>query len=221
MGTIEEFKNQLKLRPKTYQEAKLHSKNIDLLLGFQCEAIEKALSQDKDSFLNSHENQYWYGLDSQSLQTPYSEIVDMIECVKPKSGDSWVDLGAGYGRMGLVLSVLAPETKFLGFEFVANRVAEGVRIYKKWNLNLAKLSETNLADRQFELPEADVYFVYDFGSRQDFDRLLEKMGAMARQKEITLIARGRGVRNWIMMDYPWLHSSVAPEHYSTWSLFRS
>ena len=41
-----------------------------------------------------------------------------------------VDLGAGYGRMGLVIAKHYPTLSFWGVEYVAERVAEGNRVFQ-------------------------------------------------------------------------------------------
>jgi hypothetical protein len=168
---------------------------------------------------NSEQN-FWQGLDIQSLQTPYSEILEMIQVIDPKDGDTWVDLGAGYGRMGISLGFLKPNVNFLGFEYVSERVQEGQRNFKLWNIKNAELKMADIAADDFVLPEAEVYFIYDFGSQKDVYKVLEKLRRQAAKKEIKLIARGRGMRNWIFMDFPWL-SIKTPQHFTNWSIFTS
>lgn len=204
-----------------YALAKSQAKILDELLGFDCTRIEQDLFaiHQGQNILSSQ--QFWYGLDIQSMQTPYSELVEMVKYLKPKPGDLWLDLGAAYGRMGIVLAWLEPMIKFVGYEYVQERVDEGNRIYKQWDLSFARLEQKNLASQDFKLELADLYFVYDFGSKADVYCILEQLKKISINKPIQVIARGRGIKNWIYQDCPWLYDIKPPEHFNNWSLFRT
>lgn len=143
----------------------------DLLLGFRTHEIEKSLYEKarlkrpegshKTWGHYLHEgNQTWVGLDPETLQTPYLELKEMCELLKPKTNSTLVDLGAGYGRLGLVLEALYPTTSFCGYEYVSERVEEGKRIFKALNLAKAELHVQDLTADFFCLPPADYYFHY-------------------------------------------------------------
>lgn len=206
---------------ETYEFNKIKSLEIDQLLDFKCQTIEDALLDKEQENIFSSSQQFWYGLEVQSMQTPYLELADMIRILKPGKNDTWIDLGAAYGRLGIVINILMPEMKFIGYEFVQNRVTEGNRIYSKWAFNNSQLIQADISTDQFNIEEADLYFIYDFGSQKDIYRVLEKLRIIALKKPIKIIARGRGVKNWILMDFPWLYDINPPEHYLNWSLFRS
>src|SRR4051812_34409693 len=55
-----------------------------------------------------HGQQTWIGLEFQVFLTPYDELERMLDVLKPAPGEKFVDLGAGYGRMGLILHELFP-----------------------------------------------------------------------------------------------------------------
>lgn len=210
------------LSPKiSYGEAKAEAAKLDKILGFDFESVEKKLSVENSRQDRTTAKQFWIGLDIQSLQTPYSEVIEMIEELKPQADDLWIDLGAGYGRLGVALGFLKPTVKFLGYEFIESRVTEGNRIFTKWGLENSKLIQADLASDSFDLQNADVYFLYDFGSQADFYLIIEKLRQIASQKQIKVIARGRGIKNWILLDFPWLGTMNAPAHFRNWSLFRS
>jgi hypothetical protein len=194
---------------------------MDRILGFESKQIEDKLYDKGSMGPTEAPQELWYGLDIQSLQTPYSEILDMIDYLDPSPGDKWVDLGAGYGRMGVVLGFLRPMVRFSGFEFVPERANEGNRIFNKWKLGMSQITQANIANYDFEIPEADLYFIYDFGSKYDVYKVLFKIKNLAKSKSVRVIARGRGIRNWISMDFPWLSEINQPYHTPTWSAFRS
>ncbi|MFN8790427.1 MAG: hypothetical protein ACK5Y2_03115 [Bdellovibrionales bacterium] len=204
-----------------YGAAKDQARRLDELLAYNCDAIEKALFESHSGSSAFPQQQYWFGLDLQSLQTPYSELVEMIKSLNPQVGDLWLDLGAAYGRLGVVLGFLRPGVRFVGYEYVDERVEEGSRIFKFWNLRQAKMRQVDLASKGFELGRAQVYFLYDFGSKRDVYSVLEKLRLQAQQGPICVVARGRGVRQWILQDFPWLSSQESLSPYPNWTVFQS
>lgn len=207
-----------------YLESKSVSQEIDDLLGLNCNEVEKVILQKENARHFSEmgiEKQMWVGLDIQGLQTPYAEILQMLNFVQPLKGEHWIDLGAGYGRMGYVMGFIFPEVKFTGYEIVVERVHEGQRILKQWDLQNALLFCTDIAAVDFALPMADVFFIYDFGTQKDIEQCMEYLKKIAKQKKITVIARGRGIRNWIYQSHPWLFTAQEPKNFENWSLFRT
>lgn len=209
------------IEPEDLAAARHQSSQIDDILGFHCGPIEDKLFNENLDHIFSSKRQLWYGLDLQTMQTPYSEMVAMIKELSPQPGEKWVDLGAAYGRMGVVLGILKPLVYFVGYEYVPERVSEGNRIFSDWKLPQAKMHKADLSDSRFELEQADVYFLYDFGSKEDVYSILEQLRQRALNKSIKVIARGRAVKGWILADCPWLYDRVAPIHTNYWSCFQS
>jgi hypothetical protein len=218
---LNSINEELLIVPSDHVQAKLQAQKIDQMFGYKCEEIERNLHVAHQKYFTNPEKQLWHGLDLQSMQTPYSEMVAMIKHFDPASQDIWVDLGAAYGRMGLVLGILRPGVRFIGYEFVLERVLEAQRIYQQWHVSLSTMTCIDLATEDFILPKADVYFIYDFGSKKDVFAVLEKLRLQAQKNSISVIGRGRGIKNWILLECPWLHEIVAPEHFLNWSVFRS
>lgn len=221
---IDRIHQLLSEQPTSYLAAKLHSAQLDQLLDYHYQPVEEALirkSKEESQLKNELEKQKWIGLDIQSMQTPYSEILEMINVIQPKETDHWIDIGAAYGRVGVVLALMRPQMRFSGYEIVTERVVEANRIYRKWNFQNTIVYESDLADPKASIPSADLYFIYDFGSRKDADIVIEKLRLLALNKPIQVIARGRGIKNWIMMDYPWISQMKPPKHFNHWSWFQS
>ncbi len=224
MISIHDLIYELMTLPNDYKEAKIQAEKIDLLFGFNFSQIEKNLILKKEKLEkeNDHQSrQFWIGLDVQSLQTPYSEIVRMIQFIKPKPNDVWMDLGAGYGRLGLILGLICSDVNFYGYEYIQERVQEGNRIRQDWQIQNGALVQADLISDVIDFEKGDVFFLYDFGSREDVYLVLKKLKDVACKKSIQVIARGRGVKNWIMIDFPWLAQVNEPQHFENWSLFRS
>jgi hypothetical protein len=203
---------------ESYEASRSHSQALDHRLGFEIERIENALlARARDvNPEGSHTSwgasihqgkQTWVGLSHQTLQTPYSELKRMCEHLQLSSG-LMVDLGAGYGRMGLVLQGLYPEMKFLGYEYVGERVREGNRIFEKYSCPNACLVEQDLTDPEFKLPEADYYLIYDYGTVAHIRHTLKQLEVLADRKKFKLIARGKGTRSLIEYEHPWLTAQL-------------
>ncbi len=207
------------------------SKDVDRYFGLEIGSIESSLLDEAKSMrpqgvmANFSEALYqgyevWIGLDPQVLNTPYEELVEICQHLKPSPRELMVDLGAGYGRLGLVLKFYFPETRFIGIELVRVRVEEGQRILKKWNCNNAVLLCQDLMDEDLVLPSADYYFIYDFGKVAHIRRILKKLEKLADHQHFKVIARGKGVRSLIEHEHKWLTSLnkvYHQEHFSVYS----
>lgn len=201
----------------------LPSQDLDKLLGFRVYEIEKDLLERarlKDPAGNHHTwgaslhegNQTWVGLHPETIQTPYAELVRVCEKLELKKGERVVDLGAGYGRLGIVLRELYPGVEFLGIEYVPERVAEGKRVH---GLNLI---QGDLTRSEFFPEEANHYFIYDFGKVSHMRELLKKLSVVADRKRITITGRGKGIRSLISHEFLWLTPFYEEEHFSIYSV---
>jgi hypothetical protein len=208
----------------------LPSEQIDRHFGFNVAAIEAALLQkardlgpgNVHSWGHSlHEgNQTWVGLHPETLQTPYSELCQMMRHLEPFEGHL-VDLGAGYGRMALVLASFNQHATFTGFELVKERVIEGQRVLENLGLVRAKLFQQDLVASDFKMPVADAYFLYDYGKVHHIRHTLEQLKAVADHKTFKVIARGKGCRSLIDYEHPWLsqvYSAIHEENFSIYSM---
>lgn len=197
-----------------YERHKQISEEVDRTLGFrfdECEAPIRARTTTQEN---------WSHLSPQIFQTPYSELEEIIERVDPgKKSLVWADLGAAYGRLGIVLAAIRPTARFIGIELEPERVQEARRIFLSLNLQQAEIQAANL--EEIPLPEADVYFIYDFGTQAAVDRSIEQLRERARTHPIVVIGRGRRIRDTIEGRHPWLGSVVAPEHTAHYSIYRS
>ena len=210
----------------------LSSPEIDNFLGFKINEIErelflraKALTPEGNvhslGHVLHHGNQTWVGLDPQTLNTPYEELKKMCDHLDPKAGSHMVDLGAGYGRLGIVLSILHPDVRFTGYELVSERVEEGARVFQEIGYELGELKTADLTSDEFKLPEAEYYFIYDFGKVSHIREILKLLEKLALKKNFKIIARGKGVRSIIDHEHPWLNDVypvIREENFSIYSM---
>lgn len=202
---------------RSYADQKADSEVLDRALGLDVEGVERVV---RARYKNPEGQEFWLQLDISSLLTPYGEFYEIIKAISPSQGDLWVDLGAAYGRLGFALSEAAPATRFLGFESVNERVMEGSKMLDKHAPN-AKLICQDISLRSWSPPIAHVYFIYDFGSRTAIAKIIEDLRLIAREHSITVIGRGRAVRDHIEQCAPWLSQVVSPVHRERYSIYRN
>lgn len=194
--------------PTTHDLSKRHlSSQIDLQLGFNIKQIEeilqtraKQIAPDKqfDQWGPSlHDGaQTWIGLDFQILQTTYHDLKNLFDILHPKAHEKIIDLGAGYGRLGIFLHHFYPMTEFLGLELVEERVKEGNRILSELG-SFGKKMETCDLSKISQLPEGDIYFIYDFGSIEHITKILEMLKYTPKKM---LVVKGRIARQVMLKD---------------------
>jgi tRNA A58 N-methylase Trm61 len=186
------------------------SSEIDLALGFNIKKIEEKLRTealniklgtlfDEWGPILHNGAQTWVGLDFQILQCSYHDLKTLFETIKLKPHQTVVDLGAGYGRIGIFMHWFYRHSPFIGIELVKERVDEANRIYKKLGTQNKTMLVDDLSTIE-ELPEGEIYFIYDFGSEAHLKRILnmlkEKTGKI-------LIVKGRICHNLIVRDPTW------------------
>lgn len=196
--------------PKEGIHPRVHSKYLDKELGYKTSKIENKLSQiyrpydlgedptnRKKHFQGA---QAWIGLHPQALQTTYNEVFAVFKYLSQFDIQKVIDIGAGYGRVGLVMSSFFPKADFFGIEIIPQRVIEGNRIFEKFNLKNCEMIYQDVC-REFEsLPKADVYFIYDFSEESGFDFVLEKI-FRKREENFFLVTHGERTDNLMKKKY--------------------
>jgi hypothetical protein len=217
----------LPMKDHHYRESQEHAAHVDAALGINVAAVEKSISKAlKDGRLSLHGKEgeiqeAWVDLAIQTLLTPYTEIRSMLDQLKLPPGSTIVDLGAGYGRMGFVVGRHYPEWNFIGYEFLKERVEEGVRCLKNFSYKNVSLLHADLSDCDFSPARAEAYFIYDFGNRNAIEKVLFDLQFISKETPIIVVGRGRSTRDAIERRHFWLTDIVPPEHYAHYSLYRS
>ncbi len=223
-------KDKFNSKDLSYNELQKRSRKFDKEFGFNIDSIEEQLIDDAKEIQpggdrNSwgkalHEgNQTWVGLKPDQLQTTYGEFHEICNELNFSRIQKIVDLGAGYGRLGFVCSAFSKDIIFEGIEFVKERVDEGNRIFKIHNLSNCTLIENDLSSESFELPIADVYFIYDFGRVEQIDKILIQLSRIAYDKQVTVITRGRGTQSIVWNNHPWLSQVFESKELSNSRIF--
>lgn len=195
-----------------YAAEKAHSELVDEWLGLRIVSAEARILDRKDGA------QRWMHVPPSTFLTPYTELRRIIEICRPEEQSLVVDLGAGYGRLGFVLERHS-KARFLGLELVEERVAEGQQALLRFGAARSELRAFDLS--KMPAPEADLYFVYDYGTRQAIEHTLGELRADSLNRRIRVVGRGRAVRDAIERKHPWLSEVVAPEHHGNFSVYSS
>lgn len=125
------------------------------------------------------------------VQSGYSTVLLAIAGVELHSGDCWIDLGSGYGRVGLILGMLRPDVKFLGYEYVEHRVRMANQLSEKWGQQGHTFFHTqDLAEPDFQIPPAQVYYLYDPFSEATYLAVLAQLLKISRDQKIVIITKG-------------------------------
>ncbi|MGE3609808.1 MAG: hypothetical protein AB7I27_09510 [Bacteriovoracaceae bacterium] len=207
-----------------------HANFVDKILGFRLRYIEEMLVAEARGFEpeGSHESwgpkihegvQTWVGLDLQTLQTPYSECLRILQLLKIRPYQHIIDLGAAYGRMGVVIGGLYIKNSFVGYEYVKARVDEGNRVYNELGLHRCQLVTQDLFDSTFELPDADVYFIYDYGQVEHIDHTLKQIEKIAHKRPVKVVVRGKFTRQIISNLHPWLELQYLGKQEELFSIY--
>ncbi len=178
------IKNLLLERPLNYLAAKNLSQSIDALLGLDTATVEEQIFKKEGQ-------QNWSGLSVQTMQTPYTEFVEIVNTLSPVPGEVWVDMSAAYGRLGIVLGLIAPGVEFVGYELMEKRVVEGRKTFERLGLKDSHLLTQDLSDPQFTPLKARCYFIYDFGSQQAVEKTLHDLRDISRGQALQATLRAR------------------------------
>lgn len=183
-----------------------HSKQLDRHLGYKISRIEQLLSKKYRAFNKPTDNtnskkhftgsQVWVGLNSQTLQTPYTDILCVLRILKPYRPRTIVDLGAGYGRVGVVSCSLFPNGTFTGVEILSERFHEAVRIHKLHKLQHCEMIQQDLISNSFQIPSSEVYFIYDFSHSEDIEYVLRKV--FERNHAFFIVAVGETINRILL-----------------------
>lgn len=226
-----------------YAAAQLHAAEVDRWLGLETERIEAELVERErvkrelvegelvarraeaplGTEVPPSDQQLWIGLPVQAMLTPYTELRAMLARLAPLPGHTIVDLGAGYGRMGLVIARHHPGVRFLGYEYVVERVRAGQRVIGEQDSSRdessIELLQADLAAPGFAPISAKTYFIYDYGTRAAIDKTLEDLRRIAQSRTITVVGRGRASRDAIERGQPWLSQVREPVHFGHYSIY--
>jgi hypothetical protein len=196
--------------------ARDHARAVDVWLGFDIAGAETRVRTGGTATLRA-ELETWTHLNPQIFLTSYLELRAILDRLNLKAGDHVVDLGCGYARMPFVLNAHHPGVAFTGIEAVPQRVDESQRVMKLHQVAGA-IGCVDLCSPDFKLPQATVYFLYDFGTESDLRHFLEQWASRLLDWKPKIVLRGARVRHLVKTEWPWIWHQ-ASEHLENLSIF--
>ncbi len=206
-----------RLKGASYQDQQYHSSVIDGIYGFNIASTEELIARSAATVYSDFE--VWSGLKPEQLQTPYDELRRVLADCDFQDGETLIDLGAGYGRAGIIVGERFPNSSFIGIEVASERVAEGNRIFSDFNFSHCELRAQEAHDPKTIIDPAKIYFIYDFGLPSQIEQTISRLCERAFEEEFYVVARGRGVRSIINYKFPKLWSAYNPLHGETYSIY--
>ena len=210
-----------------YELLKAHAEQMDGWLGYRLEEVEAEVRSVFSADTNVRpDREFWISKPAQTFSTPYLDVLHALREAGTSAEDVVADLGCGYGRIGAVLALEYPGAGFVGIEAIKERHAEAERVLKQFsmlpmNLCCADLRTFDFADAKVGGRKATKFFIYDFGSREDFEFVFDSLRTLATQQPITVIARGGRSRDLIQKTERWLCEVNPPRHFKRFSIYRS
>jgi SAM-dependent methyltransferase len=129
------------------------------------------------------------------VQSSYETILLALERLSLPAGSVLVDLGSGYGRVGLVIGLLRPDLKFVGYEYVGHRVEVSCASAQRAGVgDRVKFFEQDLSADDFALPVADAYYLFDPFTAETYERVFAKIKELGRHKVTAVVAKGHAGR---------------------------
>lgn len=161
---------------------------------------------DRDMIVDSFAKERLYQNAGVGVQSGYSTILLALHNMNALKGQTIIDLGSGYGRVGLVCSLLRPDLNFIGYEFVPHRVdvsnlaKQNLEISSNLNFYVQDLSLSN-----FKIPSADIFYLYDPFTEETYKYVLEQIIKISLLKKVTIVTKGNA-NGWLMKisnDFNW------------------
>lgn len=161
---------------------------LDEVLGLNYEpelGMIDEIELDKDS------TERLYAGGGVGVQSGYSTVLTALRNLDLKSGDRVIDLGSGYGRVGLVMGLLRPDVVCIGYEYVEHRVEMASAISKRLGLeNHVQFFTCDLSSPDFKIPDAEVYYLYDPFNDETYSYVLNQLVEISSQHKITIVTKG-------------------------------
>jgi hypothetical protein len=192
-----------------YLQEEKEQEGVDQLIGHQGLQLYRTFDRlddvfnldyqlDRDMVVDPLTKERLYERAGVGVQSGYSTILLAMDFLNTKQGGKVIDLGSGYGRVGLVCSLLRPDIDFTGYEYVAHRVDIGNKACSFLNLGDSLNFETqDLSLESFDIPDADVYYLYDPFTKETYQYVLRQIVEISKRKDITIVTKGNA-RSWLV-----------------------
>lgn len=197
MSELYELEHQLNAKQKTNEErAKLSLYRsfdaLDQLFELDYLLNEVALIDQKERL---------YEGAGVGVQSSYATTLIALRYLNLGKGSKFIDLGSGYGRVGLVVGLMRPDIQFTGYEFVAERVniANKARTRLGLEKNVHFVTQ-DLSLPDFKIPQADTYYIFDAFTDASYVTIMNQLQEIAQLKKIVVVTKGNA-KLWFKNKY--------------------
>ncbi len=132
------------------------------------------------------------------VQTSYVTILTALRHLNLPQNGHLVDLGSGYGRVGLISGLWRQDLRFTGYEYVGHRIDVSREAAARAGVSdRVHFFQQDLADTNFALPIADAYYLYDPFCETTYKTVLQHLHIIGRQKGVTVVTKS-GANKWFL-----------------------
>jgi precorrin-6B methylase 2 len=196
MSELFEFEHQMNL------DKKEQGQQLGLSLYRTFDMLDEIFNLDyvaeKEMSVSLDEKERLYEGAGVGVQTSYSTVLVALRYLNPAKGSRFIDLGSGYGRVGLVVGLMRPDIDFVGYEFVNHRVgiAEAATVNLGLDQHVKFITQDLSSLSEFKIPIADTYYIYDSFSESTYNHVLSQLVEIAQKRKITIVTKGNA-RQWM------------------------
>lgn len=135
------------------------------------------------------------------VQSSYATTLLALRYLNLAKGSRFIDLGSGYGRIGLVIGLMRPDIQFTGYEFVKERVDISNKVSAYFDLGQhVHFMSQDLSLANFKIPFAETYYIFDSFTDTSYAIITNQLQEMALHKRITVVTKGNA-KLWFKNKY--------------------
>ncbi|MCM2282009.1 MAG: class I SAM-dependent methyltransferase [Bdellovibrionaceae bacterium] len=178
--------------------------------------------RDRGMRIDPSQTERLYEGAGRGVQTSYESILIALADLAPRPHARMIDLGSGYGRVGLVVGLTRPDMDFIGYEYVCHRVEVSRACAERAGLTAqVKYHQQDLADPIFTIPPADIYYLFDPFTQDTYRHVFAQLKDLGRTRAVCVATKGFA-QQWFAQaidDANWEQPLVCDE--GTLGIFRS
>lgn len=125
------------------------------------------------------------------VQSSYATTLLALRYLNLNKKSRFIDLGSGYGRIGLVIGLMRPDIQFTGYEFVKERVDIANQASSHFSLaQHVHFVTQDLSSSEFRIPMADTYYIFDSFTDASYAIVMDQLQQLTYQNRITVVTKG-------------------------------
>ncbi|MBX3042028.1 MAG: hypothetical protein KF789_15080 [Bdellovibrionaceae bacterium] len=154
------------------------------------EALVLDYSGDRAMEANPQLRERLYEGAGEGVQTSYETILTLLRQLRLPPDAHLMDLGSGFGRVGLIAGLLRPDLSFSGYEYVSHRVLISETASRNCGVaDRVRFYQQDLSQEDFQIPPADAYYMYDPFCRETYVQVLGRLNELARHRPMIVITK--------------------------------